>query len=165
MSGRLPSDGMSNEPLPEPESEQLAALLGESSALLVYGLLYRRRFNPPTAAEIGLFLDTAASASMSTDRVLRSLRTHFDIASVVRGGGERYELRGWASHQPMAERPVLSRRRRAQALAPGICAQCGRSPVKHGVVLDVDLRVPPEWGGTTDPENLWPLCEDCLEGK
>ena len=33
------------------------------------------------------------------------------------------------------------------------------------MVLEVDLRVPPEWGGTTDPENLWPLCEDCLEGK
>ena len=98
MSGRLPSDGMPHEPLPEPESEQLAALLGDGSARLVYGLLYRRRSNPPTAAEIGFFLSTAASASMPADRVIRSLRTHFDIAPVVRDGGERYELRGWAPH-------------------------------------------------------------------
>jgi hypothetical protein len=165
MVGRLLSDGMSHEPLPEPESEQLAALLGESSARLAYGLLYRRRSNPPTADEIGFFLDTAASARMSADRVLRSLRTHFDIAPVVRDGGERHELRGWAPHHLETGRPALSLRRRAQALAPGFCAQCGKSPAKHGVVLEVDLRVPPEWGGTTDPENLWPLCEDCLEGK
>lgn len=66
---------MSHEPLPEPESEQLAALLGEGSARLAYGLLYRRQTNPPTAAEIGFFLDTAASARMPADRVLRSLRT------------------------------------------------------------------------------------------
>ena len=165
MPGRLPSDAMSYDALPEPESEQLAALLGEGTVRLVYGLLYRRRANPPTAAEIGFFLDAAASAGMSTDRVLRGLRSQFDIESVVRDGSERYELRGWASHHRATGRPVLSLHRRAQALAPGICAQCGRSPVRHGVVLEVDLRVPPEWGGTTDPENLWPLCEDCLEGK
>jgi hypothetical protein len=165
MSGRLPSDGMSYEPLPEPESEQLAALLGEGSIRLVYGLLYRRRRNAPTAAEISFFLDAAASAGISADRVLRSLKTHFDIATVIRDGGERYELRGWAAHRPSAGRPALSLRRRAQALARGFCAQCGRSPIRHGVVLEVDLRVPPEWGGTTDPENLWPLCEECLKGR
>jgi hypothetical protein len=73
MSGRLRSDGMPPEPLPDPESEQLAALLGDGTARLVYGLLYRRRLSPPTAAEIGLFLSAAASASMPADRVIRSL--------------------------------------------------------------------------------------------
>ena len=33
------------------------------------------------------------------------------------------------------------------------------------MVLEVDLKVPPEWGGIADPENLQPLCEDCIEGK
>ena len=156
---------MPHEPLPEPESEQLAALLGDGTARLVYGLLYRRRSNPPTAAEIGFFLNAAASASMSTDRVIRSLRTHFDIAEIDRNGGERYELHGWAPHHSATGIPVLSLPRRAQALAPGLCAQCGRKPMKDGVRLEVDLKVPPEWGGTTDPENLQPLCEECLEGK
>ena len=163
---RLPSDNVAYDPLPEPESEQLAALLEESTARLVYGLLYRRRRNAPTAAR-----DPASSwmpprrPAFPADRVLRSLKTHFDIATVIRDGGERYELRGWAAHRPSAGRPALSLRRRAQALARGFCAQCGRSPIRHGVVLEVDLRVPPEWGGTTDPENLWPLCEECLKGR
>jgi HNH endonuclease len=156
---------MSPEPLPEPESEQLAALLGDGAARLVYGLLYRRRSNPPTADEISFFLDTAASASVSAERVLRNLSTHFDLARTVHPGAGRWQLRGWAPHQPTAGMPVLSLRRRAQALAPGLCAQCGRTPLKDGVRLEVDLMVPPEWGGTTDPENLRPLCEDCLTGK
>lgn len=163
--GRLPSDGMSPEPLPEPESEQLAKLLGDGTARLVYGLLYRRRPNPPTADEISFFLNTAVSASMSTDRVIRSLKMHFDIAEIVRNGSGRYELRGWTSHHAATGMPALSLRRRAQALAPGLCAQCGKSPLRDGVRLEVDLMVPPEWGGTTDPENLRPLCEECLDGK
>jgi hypothetical protein len=113
---------MSYGPLPEPESEQLAALLGEGTARLVYGLLYRRRSNAPTAAEIGLFLIAAASAGMSTDRVLRTLRTHFDIRSAVRDGSERYELRGWAHHHPATGRLILSlaagRRRWHQVSVP-----------------------------------------------
>ena len=165
MSGRLPSDGMPLEPLPDPESEQLAALLGDGTARLVYGLLYRRRSSPPTAGEIGLFLSAAASASMPADRVIRSLRTHFDIDEIGRDGGRRYELRGWAPQHASTGLPALSRQRRAQALAPCLCFQCGRSPEKHGVVLEVDLKVPPEWGGIADPENLQPLCEDCIEGK
>ncbi|HXL93579.1 MAG TPA: HNH endonuclease signature motif containing protein [Streptosporangiaceae bacterium] len=156
---------MSHEPLPEPESEQLAALLGDGAARLVYGLLCRRKSNPPTADEIGYFLSAAASAGTSTDRVIRNLRTHFDIAGIVRGDGERYELRGWVPHHLATGVPVLSLRRRAQALAPGLCVQCGKSPLKDGVRLEVDLMVPPEWGGTTDPENLRPLCEDCFNGK
>lgn len=165
MPGRLPSDGMSPEPLPEPESEQLATLLGDGTARLVYGLLYRRRPNPPTADEISFFLTAAASASMSTDWVIRSLKAHFDIAEILRNGSERYELRGWVPHHSATGMPVLSPRRRAQALAPSLCAQCGKSPLKDRVRLEVDLMVPPEWGGTTDPENLRPLCEECLDGK
>ena len=33
------------------------------------------------------------------------------------------------------------------------------------MVLTVDLRVPPDWGGTTDPQNLQPLREGCQDGK
>jgi len=156
---------MHDRPLPEPESEQLAALPDDGSARLVYGLLYRRRRNPPTAAEIRFFLEAAGSDNAMADRALRSLESYFDIAVVTRDGVARYELRGWSDTRPAPGTPPLSLRRRAQALAPGRCAQCGRSPLRHGVVLDVDLRVPPEWGGTTDPENLQPLCEECYEGK
>ena len=42
---------------------------------------------------------------------------------------------------------------------------CGRTPVDHKVVLEVSLRIPAEWGGANDPENLWPLCQDCHQGR
>jgi hypothetical protein len=166
MSGRLPFNAMFPEALPEPESEQLAALLEEGSVRLVYGLLYRRRRNPPTVNEIGFFLNTAAaSAGISADRALRSLETHFDVAAVIRDGTKRYELRGWAARSPAEGRPPLSPRRRAQALVSGTCGMCGKSVEQHRVLLEAELKVPPEWGGTTDPENLWALCEECLKGR
>ena len=59
-----------------------------------------------TAAEIGFYLDAAASGVTSTDRVLRSLEAHFDTAAVVRHVDERYELRGWATHHQAAESPA-----------------------------------------------------------
>jgi hypothetical protein len=156
---------MHDRPLPEPESEQLAALTDDGAARLVYGLLYRRRRNPPTAAEIRFFLDAAGSDNAMADAALRSLGSYFDIAVLADGETVRYELRGWSGTRPASGAPPLSLRRRAQALAPGLCAQCGRSPLRHGIALEVDLRVPPDWGGTTDPENLQPLCEECHEGK
>lgn len=162
--GLLPSAVMTDMPLPPPESERLAALIGGGSLRLAYGLLYRRRGHPPTADEIGFFLRTA-SAEARVDQVLRGLRKYFEIATVRLDGSERYELRGWAGSRPLAELMPLSPRLRAQALAPGRCAMCGRTPLRHAVVLKVDLRVPPEWGGINDPENLWPLCEECRDGR
>jgi HNH endonuclease len=156
---------MSDTPLPEPESEQLAALVGSGSIRLVYGLLHRRQHNPPTSAEIGLFLQAGASADTSAARALRYLRDYFDIATVKSQGEERHQLRGWAGTRPASGILPVSLRLRAEILAPARCAQCGRTPVRHGVVLNVDLRVPPDWGGTNDPENLQPLCEECREGK
>jgi|HubBroStandDraft_1064217.scaffolds.fasta_scaffold42472_2 hypothetical protein len=81
------------------------------------------------------------------------------------GQDVRYQLVGWAG-RPLETRPLpISARLRAEVLAPARCAQCGRTPVRHGVVLNVDLRVPLDWGGTNDPENLQPLCEECQDGR
>ncbi|SBS78754.1 HNH endonuclease (fragment) [uncultured Mycobacterium sp.] len=42
---------------------------------------------------------------------------------------------------------------------------CGKSPLKDEVRLVVDHKIPKEWGGTNDIENLQPLCEECNSGK
>ena len=42
---------------------------------------------------------------------------------------------------------------------------CGRTPLEDGVKLQVDHKIPKEWGGTDDLENLQPLCEECNRGK
>jgi hypothetical protein len=150
-------------PMPEPESERLAALVGNGSLRLAYGLLYRRRSHPPTEQEMSFFLATA-SAETPFDHVLCGLREYFDIGEITLDGQRRYRLLGWAGRRPKTELVPISPRLRVQALARGGCALCGRTPGQHGVVLKVGLRVPPDWGGTNDPENLWALCKDCDSG-
>lgn len=49
--------------------------------------------------------------------------------------------------------------------AHGRCGMCGRTIEKHGVTLVVDHKIPREWGGKTEPENLWAICEECNQGK
>ena len=155
---------MADTPLPAPGSERLAVLVSDDSLRMVYGLLYRRRGHPPTANEITYFL-RAASSDRRVEQVLRGLREYFDIATVLLDGGERYELRGWAGTRPVNSLVPVSPRLRAETLTLGRCAMCGRTPSQHGVVLAVDLKFPPEWGGTNDRDNLWPLCEECKDGR
>jgi 5-methylcytosine-specific restriction endonuclease McrA len=45
------------------------------------------------------------------------------------------------------------------------CQICGRNAQEHGVVLEVDHRIPRAKGGSDDPANLWTLCFDCNRGK
>lgn len=116
---------MADTPLPGPESERLAALVGGGSLRLVYGLLYRRQDNPPTAKEIAFFLQ-AASADTSVDGVIRSLREYFEITTELLKGEERYKLRGWAGSRPVTELVPISARLKAQALAAGRCGLCGK---------------------------------------
>jgi hypothetical protein len=61
----------------------------------------------------------------------------------------------------------ISLRLQAQArhAARGRCGMCGRTIEKHGVVLVVDHKIPRDWGGPTEAENLWAICEDCNAGK
>jgi len=154
---------MADTPLPGPESERLAALVGGGSLRLVYGLLYRRQDHPPTAKEIAFFLQ-AASADASVNEIILCLREYFEITTEFLDGGERYRLQGWAGSRPVTELVPISARLKAQALATGRCGLCGKTPMQHNVVLEVDLRVPADWGGANDPENLWALCEGCHEG-
>jgi 5-methylcytosine-specific restriction endonuclease McrA len=49
--------------------------------------------------------------------------------------------------------------------ARGQCQMCGRSIAKHKVALVVDHKIPQDWGGKSQPDNLWAICEDCNQGK
>lgn len=155
---------MVDTPLPGPGSERLAVLVGEDSLRMVYGLLHRRRAHPPTAKEIAYFLQ-AASVDRAVEQVIVELREYFYIAKVILDGEERYELRGWAGIRPLSKLALISPRLRAETLALGRCAMCGRTPSQHSVTLTVVLKFPPEWGGTNDKDNLWPLCGLCDDGR
>ena len=57
-------------------------------------------------------------------------------------------------------------RRCAEVLRLGRCAMCGASPRTEDVRLEVDHKIPMDWGGSpTDPDNLQPLCSECNRGK
>jgi hypothetical protein len=42
---------------------------------------------------------------------------------------------------------------------------CGMTIEKHKITLVVDHKIPQEWGGTDDADNLWAICEPCNAGK
>src|SRR5258705_1789090 len=152
--------------LPEPDSEQIAALVGSTTQRLLYGFLYRRRDNPPTMVELRFFVTNALGEDQSqTDRRVRELRRYFEIEAARIDNGSRYVLRGWSATRPHSAGVAISLRRRAEVLAPQRCAQCGRTPLEDRVKLVVDHRVPLSWGGDNEPENLQPPCEECNAGK
>lgn len=64
-----------------------------------------------------------------------------------------------ANHRGLALRFAIFKRDKYR------CQICGRNVQEHGVVLEVDHRVPRAKGGTDDPANLWTLCFDCNRGK
>lgn len=141
--------------------------MSDSAAREIYALLYRRRDNPPTMAEVEAFMaDVSGKAARHVNRRLRALReSGFDVPAVHMNGEYRYPLRGWRPTGPMVGRPVISDKVRAQVLAPQRCAQCGKSPLEDGVKLVVDHKIPRDWGGGDELDNLQPMCEQCNGGK
>lgn len=156
---------MSGVSLPRPESEQLAATISHPAARMLYGLLYRRHCRPASLAEIRLYLQTAFSDDVDLNRALADVRDYFVIDEVRDGQQLRYRLVGWVDDPEPVDDPPISDRLFAEVTAPQRCAQCGRTPLEHGVELDVDYRFPVNWGGTADPHNLQPLCLRCKRGK
>jgi 5-methylcytosine-specific restriction endonuclease McrA len=98
------------------------------------------------------------------DRRRRDLNKHFEIERVRDGADTRYRLVG-VKPQTEADALGISERVRAEVLRFGRCEQCGRTPRDHGVVLQVDHKLPQSWGGSNDISNLQALCEECNRGK
>lgn len=155
------------QPLPAPSSDELKALVTDAATRDIYEFLYRRRSNPPTMVEVRAYMASRVGESHSqTDRRLRSLRERgLDLPAVRDGREHRYVLRGWRPGGPRKAGPKISAKTRAQVLAPQRCANCGKTPLEDGVKLVVDHKVPQEWGGGDELENLQPLCEECNGGK
>lgn len=151
--------------LPEPLSDKLLSLIAGARQRAVYGLLYRRRANPPTEQELRFFVENVAGDDVDDiDDVLRPLEATFEIERTV-DDPPRFELRGWAQAAPSAARQTISLRLRAEVLASQRCAQCGRTPSAEGVRLSPAQKVPINWGGQPDRDNLEALCEECSIGR
>lgn len=148
--------------LPEPYSEELKKLIGIGPRE-VYRVLYENRGNPLTMQEIRDLIGERGSDEQ-LDRRKRELHPHFTIRRTGSGKNTRYELVGRVDRDS-GPQLGLSERERAAVLQVGRCAMCGRSPLEDRVKLQVDHKIPRNWGGTNDPANLQPLCEECNRGK
>jgi 5-methylcytosine-specific restriction endonuclease McrA len=98
------------------------------------------------------------------DRRRRELNRYFEIAHVRTGVETGYQLIGVKPRSAEADAGI-SERDRAAVLRHGRCAMCGRTPLDDRVKLQVDHKIPQEWGGSNALENLQPLCEECNRGK
>jgi 5-methylcytosine-specific restriction endonuclease McrA len=149
--------------LPTPDSAALLALKLSYQAREVYGLLYASRDNPLTMREIRDRLHEIGTQEQ-LDRRRRELNRYFDIEHVRNGVETAYRL---VAPKPRSDDADLgiSERERAQVLRYGRCAMCGKTPLEDHVKLQVDHKIPKDWGGTDDVDNLQPLCEECNRGK
>lgn len=149
--------------LPRPGSKQLNSLGFSVFEREIYRLLYENRGTPLTMSEIRKALKVPAGEQEHLNRRTRELYREFDIERKRKGRTTTYELKGRLAKPRAAGR--INKTTRAYVLRNQRCEQCGRTPRDHGVVLHVDHKIPKEWGGTDDRENLQALCSECNEGK
>jgi len=107
------------------------------------------------------------------DRRKRDLKKWFVIRKVKRSeiiDGKRrtvflYIYEGKRSD--VTDEGSISDKDRAAVLhaSHGRCGMCGRTIEKHEITLVVDHRIPRDWGGSNEMENLWAICEQCNGGK
>jgi hypothetical protein len=106
--------------------------------------------------------DEAADQTHFSKRV-RELRDHFEIGRPTASNGFTYRLEGRRAVSKAD--PNISGKLRAEVLRNQRCAMCGKTPAEDGVRLHVDHKIPREWGGSSDLDNLQALCSECNEGK
>lgn len=115
--------------------------------------------------EIRELLKIAATDQTNFGRRRRELNSIHVIEKRQDGAKVLYVYKGLRA-RPKDTQPI-SLRLQAQArhAARGRCGMCGRTIDKHGIVLVIDHKVPRDWGGLTEPDNLWAICEECNSGK
>jgi len=92
---------------------------------------------------------------------VRELRYKHDIPHE----SGRYVYRG-ARVVPLDNQGISSKLRAAVLnKANGRCQMCGRTVKDDGIKLEADHKIPHNWGGATDLDNLWAICQLCNSGK
>ncbi|MFZ0319318.1 MAG: HNH endonuclease signature motif containing protein, partial [Candidatus Sulfotelmatobacter sp.] len=115
--------------------------------------------------EMRLALRIKAEEQTQFGRRRRDLHYYYRIDKKRIGKKTVYIFRG-PLETPRDATPT-STKTRAMVLhaSHGRCGMCGQTIEKHGITLVVDHKIPREWGGRTESENLWAICEECNHGK
>lgn len=149
--------------LPSPGSRTMKELRASYQAKEIYRLLFDNQAGPISMREIRERLSHIGTQEQ-LDRRRRELNRYFEIEKSGSGAATGYRLVRMKPRSPDADLGI-SERDRAAVLRYGICAMCGSTPLRDGVKLQVDHKIPKDWGGTDELENLQPLCEECNRGK
>ena len=155
---------MTAKPLPKPDSKELEALLKGSAEKAIYKVLYNNRDKPLPMSQIRKILGLESGQQEHLNRRVRELYGPFTIERTRKGGDFLYRLIS-LSDKPHQATSSIPMKVRAWVLRDQRCAQCGRTPNDDHVKLHVDHKIPQNWGGTDDAENLQALCSECNEGK
>lgn len=118
-----------------------------------------------TSGQIRAKLNIPADEQAQLDRRRRDLRKWYILEKRQAGVDWVYVLKGERT-EPVLERGVNIRVRAAVlGRAHGRCQMCGRTVAQHGIVLVLDHKIPVDWGGSNEEDNLWALCDECNAGK
>jgi len=100
------------------------------------------------------------------DKRVRELRDHYDIPGKHVGSRFVYQYKG-PRQNPITDSGAIATRLRAEILhrAHGRCQMCGKTVADDGVKLQIDHKIPRNWGGLTEADNLWAICAPCNSGK
>jgi 5-methylcytosine-specific restriction endonuclease McrA len=118
-----------------------------------------------TEGEMRAILKVPAEEQTNFGRRRRELGSAHHIEKRRDGARILYVYKG--PREKGKDAAAISQKLRAQVLhyAKGRCGMCGRDIAKHDISLVVDHKLPRDMGGSTEPENLWALCEECNSGK
>ncbi|MBN8691969.1 MAG: HNH endonuclease [Bacteroidetes bacterium] len=96
----------------------------------------------------------------------RSLRTLRQEGWQIVSSKEGYTLVSELKNETKKSRITINNKLRYSILQRdnSTCQRCGKT-VQDGIKLEVDHKIPVEWNGTNDVENLWTLCNECNGGK
>jgi hypothetical protein len=118
-----------------------------------------------TEGELREKLEIPTAQMSQFGRRRRELYNWFQIERTARGRDVVYRYVG-EREIPLDTQPI-SQSLRAKILwrDRSRCKMCGATPNEDGVKLHIDHKIPRDWGGTNDEENLWSLCDNCNQGK
>jgi hypothetical protein len=96
----------------------------------------------------------------------RSLRTLRQKGWQIKALKDGYLLVSLEKLETGKTRLVINNKLRYQVLQRdnSTCQRCGKT-ISDNIKLEVDHKIPVEWGGTNDLDNLWTLCNECNGGK
>jgi hypothetical protein len=100
------------------------------------------------------------------DKRVRELYPYYEIATKRSGRRFIYQFVKERSSDGY-DYSVISKTLRAKIIHRDgrRCRMCGRTVDEDNIKLHIDHKIPREWGGPSNEENLWALCSGCNEGK